>query len=158
VACGLVCASALAGCGGASTDTGGFTSSQFSNAQRALGALAQTSVYDTALDITQTAAEDPTACVVHIQSANPLMFEVLMTWVPNIKNLGGSVTQQAASRAYSWITALIGPDGVQGKYAFHEGNEATLQALEAHYGNAFSKPVEKCLLLQNDAFGLLPSS
>lgn len=147
----------LAGCGGVKTDAGGFKAGEFSNAQKALDALAQTSVYDTALEITQTAAEDPTACVVHLESKSPLMFKVLMTWKPNPKNLGGTVTQQAASRTYSWILASIGPEGVQGAYSFHEGNERTLKALESHYGDAFSKPVEKCLLLQNDAFGLLPS-
>ena len=113
----------LAGCGSAKIDAGGFTASEFSSAQKALDALAQTSVYDTALEITQTAAEDPTACVVHLESKNPLLFTVLMTWKPNIKNLGGTVSQGAAQRTYSWITARIGPQGVQGEYAFHEGNE-----------------------------------
>jgi hypothetical protein len=156
----LSCAlGALAGCGGgAKTDNGGYTSQDFRNAQKALGALAQTSVYDTALEITQTAAEDPTACVVHLESKKPLLFKVLMTWKPNIKNLGGTVAQGAGGRTFSWIVAVIGPTGVQGKYSLHEGNELTLKALEAHYGDAFAKPVEKCLLLQNQAFGLLQSS
>jgi hypothetical protein len=80
-----------------------------------------------------------------------------MTWKPNLKNLGGDVAQGAGGRTYSWIVATIGPNGVHGKYSLKEGNELSLKALEAHYGNAFSKPVEKCLLLQNQAFGLLPS-
>jgi hypothetical protein len=147
----------LAGCGGTATDAGGFTATQFTDAQKALDALAQTSVYDAALAITQTAAEDPTACVVHIEKANPLTFKVLMTWKPNIANLGGTVAQGAGGRLFSWITATIGPQGLAGDYSFHEGNESTLKALEGRYGNAFAKPVEKCLLLQNDAFGLLSS-
>jgi hypothetical protein len=147
----------VAGCGGASTDGDGFTSSQRAGAERALSALAETSVYDTALDITQTAAEDPTACQVHIQKTNPLTFEVFMTWVPNVANMGGTVLQQAASRLYSWVRAIITPAGVQGYYSFHEGNDLTLGGLEAQYGDAFAKPSAKCLLLQNDAFGLLPA-
>jgi hypothetical protein len=146
----------LAGCGGTSTDAGGFTAADRTAANKALGALAQTSVYDAALEITQTAAEDPTACVVHIEGTNPLKFKVFMTWIPNIKNLGGTVTQQAAARTYSWIQAIIGPEGLQGDYSFHEGNELSLAALKARYGDAFAKPVATCLLLENDAFGLLP--
>ena len=149
----------LAGCGGGgSKDSGGYTPQEFRNAQKALDALAQTSVYDTALDITQTAAEDPNACVVHLESRKPPLFKVLMTWKPNPKNLGGTVAQGAAGRTFSWIIATIGPNGVQGEYSLHEGNELSLEGLQAHYGDAFSKPVEKCLLLQNQAFGLLPSS
>jgi hypothetical protein len=146
-----------AGCGGTSTDAGGFTANEFRDAQRALDVLAQTSVYDAAIEITHTAAEDPTACVVHLESKNPLTFKVLMTWKPNIANLGGTISQRASGRLYSWITASIGPQGLVGDYSFHEGNELTLKALEARYGDAFTRPVEKCLLLQNDAFGLLPS-
>ncbi len=149
---------AVVGCGGTKTDSGGFTPQEFRNAQKALDALAQTSVYDTALDITQTAAEDPTACVVHLESRKPLLFRVLMTWKPNSKNLGGTVAQGAAGRTFSWIVAMIGPNGIHGEYSLHEGNELSLKALQAHYGGAFSKPVERCLLLQNQAFGLLPSS
>jgi hypothetical protein len=152
-------AAALAGCGGGSkTDAGGFTASDFRGAQKALDALAQTSVYDAALDITQTAAEDPTACVVHVESRDPLLFRVLLTWKPNTANLGGSVEQGAGGRTFSWIVAVIGPNGIHGEYSFHQGNELTNAALKAHYGDAFSKPLEKCLLLQNQAFGLLPSS
>ncbi len=151
------CATLLAGCGGASTDSTGFTGADRAGAVKALDALAQTSVYDAALDITQTAAEDPTACAVHIQSTNPLTFEVFMTWIPNVANLGGTQIQQAASRLFSWIRATITPQGLQGPYSFHEGNELTLTALKAEYGQAFAKPAAKCLLLENDAFGLLPA-
>ena len=156
LAAGLVLA--VSACGSAPTDKGGFTASEFTDAQKALGALAQTSVYDVALDITETAAEDPTACVVHIETSDPLTFKVFMTWIPNIKNLGGTVAQGAAGRAFSWIRAVIGPDGLQGDYSLHEGNETTLKALEAQYGDAFNRPLEHCLLLQNQAFGLLPST
>ena len=162
IAAGLLlsCAlgTALTGCGGSKTDSGGYTAQEFRNAQKALDALAQTSVYDTALEITQTAAEDPDACVVHLESRKPALFKVLMTWKPNPKHLGGTVAQGAGGRTFSWIIATIGPDGIHGSYSLHEGNELSLKALEAHYGDAFSKPVERCLLLQNQAFGLLPSS
>jgi hypothetical protein len=43
-------------------------------------------------------------------------------------------------------------------YSFHAGNEASEALLESKYGDAFNKPVEKCLLLQNRQFGLLPAS
>jgi len=158
IAAALACATLTAGCGSVRHDRGGFTPSQFTDAQKALAALAETSVYDSALDITQTAAEEPTACEVHIESTNPLMFKVFLTWIPNIANLGGTVLQQAAARTYSWLQAIIGPQGLAGNYSFHEGNELTLAGLQSHYGDAFAKPVERCLLLQNDAFGLLPST
>jgi len=148
----------VAGCGSTRTDSDGFTAADRLSAETTLAALAQTSVYDTALDITQTAAEDPTACQVHIQSTHPLTFEVFMTWIPNIKNLGGTVQQKAGERLYSWIRAIMTPAGVKGSYSLHQGNDMTLSGLDAQYGDAFAKPSAKCLLLQNDAFGLLPAN
>ena len=144
----------LAGCGGSGKiDKGGFSSGDFSAAQNALNALAQTAVYDSALNVSLTQAEVPTACVVHIQSKKPLTFRVLMTWTPNPEALG----DKGYVRSYAWITADIGASGLKGDYSFHQGNEATMSALKAHYEGAFSKPVEKCLVLQNRKFGLLPS-
>jgi hypothetical protein len=156
VAASAAAALLLSGCGSSSTFQGGFSASDYTAGQKALATLAQTSVYDAALEITLTAAEDPTACVLHIENHNPLTFKLFMTWIPNPKNLGGTVKQQAAARTWSWIQAVIGPQGLQGDYSFHEGNELSLGALQARYGDAFSQPVEKCLLLQNEAFGLLP--
>jgi hypothetical protein len=148
----------LAGCGGGGgTDSGGFTPSQFSAARDALAILGQTAVYDAALKISLTEAEVPTNCVVHLQQTNPLTFRVFLTWEPNQAALGGSVAKNAAGRSYSWLDAVIGTSGVKGDYSFHQGNERTLEELRTQYGDAFSKPVETCLVLQNQRFGLLPA-
>jgi hypothetical protein len=150
---GLAGAAVVAGCGGGGgVDRDGFTASQRKAARAALAELAQTSVYDAARELSLTEAEVPTACVVHIEKAKPLTFRILMTWVPKAGVLGGS------QRAFSWLEAVIGPDGLRGDYAFHQGNERTKRALEAHYGDAFAKPAAKCLVLQNRQFGLLPAS
>jgi hypothetical protein len=149
----------LAGCGGGGggVDAGGFTSSQFSAARNALAILGQTSIYDAALKLSYTEAEVPNNCVVHIEQTKPLTFRLFMTWVPNAGALGGTVSKNAAGRAYSWLDAVIGADGLKGDYSFHQGNETTIEALHSHYGDVFSKPVENCLLLQNQRFGLLPA-
>ena len=47
--------------------------------------------------------------------------------------------------------------GLKGDYSFHQGNELSMANLKTHYGDAFSKPLHKCLVLQNQKFGLLPS-
>jgi len=149
----------LAGCGGGGggTDSGGFTPKQFSAARDALALLGQTAVYDAALKLSYTQAEVPNNCVVHIEQTNPLSFRVFMTWEPNAEALGGTVQKNAAGRSYSWLDATIGTSGLKGDYSFHQGNEKTLEDLRSHYGDVFSKPVENCLVLQNQRFGLLPA-
>jgi hypothetical protein len=150
---------ALAGCGGGGggrVDSGGYTASQFNAARDVLTQLGQTSVYDAALKISYTQAEVPTACVVHIEQRNPLTFKVFLTWVPNQAALGGGPAA-AAQRSYSWLEAVVGAAGLKGDYSFHQGNELTMADLKTHYGDAFSKPVHQCLVLQNQKFGLLPS-
>jgi hypothetical protein len=156
---GIVCTFVLAGCGGGGggkVDSGGFTASQFNAARNALTLLGQTSVYDAALKLSYTQAEVPTACVVHIEQEKPLTFKVFMTWVPNKTSLGvGKVG--TALRSFSWLEAVIGAQGLKSDYSFHQGNELSMADLKTHYGNAFSKPVHRCLVLQNQKFGLLPS-
>ena len=143
----------LAGCGSSKVDSGGFTASQFKAAEQALTFLGQTSVYDDALKTSDTEAEVPTTCTVHLEEKKPLTFKVFLTWIPNIANTG-----KGNLRAYSWVEAVLGPDGLKQNYSFHAGNEASEALLESKYGDAFDKPVEKCLLLQNRQFGLLPAS
>jgi hypothetical protein len=143
----------LAGCGGSgAADANGFTPGDRKAAQNALTSLAQTSVYDAALKISLTQAEPPTKCVVHIETAKPLTFKVFMAWQPNAE-----IVAAGYARSYSWLEAVVGPDGVNGDYSFHQGNELTEGDLTARYGNAFAKPAAKCLVLQNRKFGLLPA-
>ena len=150
----VAAATMLAGCGGSGgVDSGGFTSSQFTAAENALAVLAPTAVYDLALKTSLTFASPPTACVVHIQTASPLTFRVFMTWIPNQSILG-----RGTGRPYAWLSAVIGTAGLQGDYSFHSGNEVTEAALRAQYGDVFNNPVEKCLVLENRHFGLLPAS
>jgi hypothetical protein len=152
-------AALLAGCGGGGggTDSGGFTQGQFNSARDVLDQLGQTGFYDAALKLSYTEAEVPNNCVVHIDQQSPLTFHIFLSWLPNVENLGGTVQHNAASRAYSWLDAVITSQGLKGDYSFHQGNEQTLQDLRSHYGDVFSKPVENCLVLQNQKFGLLPA-
>ena len=150
---GVATVSLLSGCGGSKVDSGGFTASQFKAAEQALTFLGQTSVYDDALKTSDTEGEVPTTCTVHLEQKNPLTFKVFLTWIPNIANTGkGNI------RAYSWVEAVLGPDGLKQNYSFHAGNEPSEALLQSKYGDAFNKPVEKCLLLQNRQFGLLPAT
>jgi hypothetical protein len=138
---------ALPACGGSKVDAGGFTSSDRSAAEQALAQLANTAVWTTAAKATYTEGFPPTKCVVHIQKRKPLLFDVFMTWVP----------PPNANRTYTWLRALIGPDGVRGDYSFDYGNEVSQAALTSHYGSAFAKPVLNCLVLVNRKFALLPA-
>lgn len=140
----------LVGCGSNAqqVDRGGFTSDDRKAAQKALAALGETAVWTTAAKATYTQGFPPTRCVVHIKNHDPLMFDVLMTWVPEQRN---------ANRTFTWLQAVIGPNGVNGDYSFDYGNEVSLAALESHYGDAFSKPVLKCIVLINRKFALLPA-
>ena len=151
---GVAAATVLAGCGGGgNVDSGGFTPGQFGAAQNALAVLGPTSVYDLALKTSLTFASPPTACVVHIETTTPLTFRVFMTWIPNQSILG-----RGTGRPFAWLSAVIGTNGLQGDYSFHSGNEVTEAALRAQYGDVFNTPVEKCLVLENRRFGLLPAA
>ena len=144
----------LAGCGGGgSVDSGGFTSGQFNAAVNALAVLGPTAVYDLALKTSLTQASPPTTCVVHIETSSPLTFRVFMTWVPDQSKLG-----RGTGRPFAWLSAVIGTSGLQGDYSFHSGNELTEAALRAQYGDVYNTPVEKCLVLENRRFGLLPAT
>jgi hypothetical protein len=155
-------ATLLAGCGGGGggTDANGFTASQRTVARTVLTELGQTSVYDIALKTSLTQAEVPTTCVVHIANKNPLTFEMFLSWVPNPAALGNEGFGKSSGylRAYSWLEAEIGANGLKGDYSFHSGNELTEAAMRAHYGDVFAKPVANCLVLQNRKFGLLPAA
>src|SRR5262245_51512162 len=151
----------LAGCGGGGggVDANGFTASQRTAARNVLVQLGQTSVYDIALNTSLTQAEVPTTCVVHIEETDPLTFKMVLSWVPNPEALGyGPKGRSGYVRAYSWLEAQIGADGLKGDYSFHSGNEPTEAAMRSHYGDAFEKPAAKCLVLQNRKFGLLPAA
>ena len=156
VAAGLL----LAGCGGGGgVDANGFTASQRSAARNVLTQLGQTSIYDIALNTSLTQAEVPTTCTVHIEGTDPLTFKMFLTWVPNPDALGYTAKGSSGyERAYSWLEAQIGADGLKGDYSFHSGNEQSEAAMRAHYGDAFDKPAAKCLVLQNRKFGLLPAA
>ena len=138
---------ALPACGGSKVDAGGFTSSDRAKAEQALAQLANTAVWTTAAKATYTQGFPPTKCVVHIQDRKPLLFDVFMTWIP-LPN---------TNRTYTWLRAVIGPDGVKGDYSFAYGNEVSKAAVMAHYGSAFAKPVLNCLVLINRKFALLPA-
>ena len=105
--------------------------------------------------MTLTESRSPT-CVLHIEAAKPLTFKLFMTWIP-------TATQQrtvfaGVPRAYVWLQAVIGPNGVKQDYSLHLGNERSLKALKSHYGDAFTNPVDRCVLLVNGRFGLLSSA
>jgi hypothetical protein len=147
---------ALAGCGGRSAvDTGGFSAGDREAAHKALSTLSQTSVWQTALRTTLTESSLPSACVVHIESRKPLTFKLLLTWIPD------ATTQRTVfggqPRADVWLRAVIGPEGLRGAYSLRLGNEHSVAALRSHYGDAFRKPVDRCLLLANGTFGLVSS-
>jgi hypothetical protein len=143
---------ALAGCGGGGKDNGGFTSGDRKAAENVLALLARTAVYTAAVKTSNVQGFPPTACVVHIEKRKPLTFKVFMSWIPNLPP-GGVQT-----RSYAWLAAVMGPQGLKQDYSFRTGNEPTEVALRTRYKNAFAKPVEKCLVLQNQRFALLSSA
>jgi hypothetical protein len=151
---GLAGAAVMSGCGGGGVDANGFTTGDRKAARNALTALGETSVYDAALKISLTHEHVPNTCVVHIESEKPLTFRMFLTWTPNPEALGDP---SGYLRSYTWLDAVIGASGLKGDYSFHQGNELTEKDLKARYGDAFSKPVANCLVLQNRKFGLLPA-
>jgi hypothetical protein len=139
-------AALLSACGGGrGVDAGGFSAGDRKAARAVLTLLAQTAVYVTATETSYTEGFPPTACAVHIETRKPLTFKVFMSWVP----------PRGTNRTYSWLQAVIAPEGLKQAYSLHFGNEISERDLQAHYGSAFAKPVEKCLVLQNEKFGLL---
>ena len=146
---GVTSAAVIAGCGATSkVDRGGFTAQDRSQAMAALGILSQTAVWTTAAEVTYTNGNVAKTCSLHIANDKPLTFELFLTWFP-----GGA----GKNRRYAWLQAVIGPQGLKADYSFHLGYEPTAKALASHYGNAYTKPAERCLVEQNGTFALLPS-
>jgi len=142
----------LVGCGTDSkVDAGGFTAGDLKAATVALGLLAQTSVWNAASEVTDTNGNLPTSCSFHIATAKPLMFELFITWAPD------SAHGAAPNRRYAWLQAVIGPAGLKSGYFFHVGYTSTLQALASHYGQAYERPAEKCLIEETGTFALVPA-
>jgi hypothetical protein len=144
------------GCGGGDKlDEGQFSAKDRQAARVILGLLAHTSVWQAAARMTLTESASP-VCVIHLESADPLRFKLFMTWIP------GPIEQQTifagVPRAYVWLQAVLGPKDQKRDYSLHLGNELTLAGLKAHYGDAFSFPVERCQLLVNGTFRLLSSA
>jgi hypothetical protein len=157
LAAGVVIASsavAAAGCGAGKTDEGGFTRSDRDAAAKVLGLLARTSVYTAAAKMSLTQGHPPTDCFVHIQTRKPLTFRVFMTWV----SARPASEVEAQARAYSWIEAVMGPKGLKQDYTLRSGNEISETGLRAQYGDVAEKPVDKCLVLENQRFALLSSA
>jgi hypothetical protein len=141
----------MAGCGGASgVDAGGFTAQDLQSGASALALIAQTSVWTAASEVTGTNGNLPTSCSFHIAKERPPTFELFITWAPDAA--GGP----APNRRYAWLDAVIGPGGLKGGYAFHLGYAPTAKLLASHYGSAYAKPAEKCLIEANGTFALVP--
>jgi hypothetical protein len=141
----------LAGCGATSqVDAGGFTAHDLEAGNAALALLAQTAVWTAASEVTGTNGNVPTRCSFHVAKTEPLTFELFITWSPD------TASGPAPNRRYAWLSAVIGPAGLKSGYAFHLGYARTPQALASHYGEAFAKPAEKCLVEQTGTFALVP--
>jgi hypothetical protein len=78
---------------------------------------------------------------VHPHAQDPKLFDLIMAWKPT----------PTTDSAYTWFKATIGPDGAI-PASLHLGVEPSLQALKAHYGEAYTRPFDPC---QIDAFGNL---
>jgi hypothetical protein len=151
VAMGLIGAGFLAGCGGQGSrqfDRGGFSAAERQAAQTALDALSQTAVATTAVQDVGVIGY-PTRCVVHLERRKPLTFKLLLTW---------KAAPSSNRNWYSWVRAVIGPEGLKRDYSFRAGNDFTVRELQSHVGNAFSKPYEPCEITNIGTFSLIPFS
>ena len=148
----MVCVSVgLAGCGSSSTvDAGGFSAGDLTAASKALAVLAQTSVWNAAAEVTYTNGNLPKTCSFHIEREKPLTFKLFITWVHDPYNIGA-----APNRRDAWLEAVVSPEGLSAGYLFHLGYAPTAKALASHYGDAYAKPAEKCLVEQNGTFALV---
>ena len=143
----------LAACGAASgVDAGGFTGSDIKAATAALRALAQTSVWNAAAEVTFTNGNPPASCSFHIAKTSPLTFELFMTWVPD------PAQGAAPNRRYAWLQAEIGPEGLKSSYSFHLGYVPTAHALASRVGDAFARPAEGCLIEESGTFAPGPGA
>src|ERR1051326_2786045 len=147
--CVLGLAATLAGCGGGGSskvDKGGFTADERQAAQDALNALSQTAVATTAVQNVGVIGY-PQTCVVHLQARKPLTFKLFLSWAS---------PPEANRSFYSWLKAVIGPEGLKRDYAFSAGNETELAALRSHIGNATARPWEPCEITNIGTFSLVP--
>src|SRR5437868_2136550 len=96
---GMAAAAALAGCGGAQVDPGGFTAGDRKHAQAVLDTLANTSIPTTLVSITNTGGIAPAECKIHLQSANPATFKLFLFWTP--------YDPQHTGNTYTWLEATI---------------------------------------------------
>jgi hypothetical protein len=151
VAAGAV---ALAGCGeSGKLDEGQFSAGDRKAARAVLSTLAQSNLWHIAERTTLMESSSPAACVLHIETAKPLTFKLFMTWIPSAAAQRGVF--RGNPRAYVWLEAVLGREGLQKPSSLHLGNEHSLKELKSHYGDAFTKPVERCVVLADGTFGLL---
>ena len=150
VAAAALAAVSLTGCGGGGSevDSGGFTAADWKAAQDMLSTLARTSLWDTAAQVTYTNGAPTTACGIHIVKSKPRTFKVFMAWIPG----GGGI-----NRRYAWLQAVVGPELLKQDYSFRLRYTLTERALRSHYGDTFTKPYARCLVLENGRFALLPA-
>jgi hypothetical protein len=142
----------LTGCGGSShVDAGGFTPQEVTAGAAALELLGHTSVWTAAAEVTGTNGHLPMRCSVHVVRTKPLTFELFLTWAPS------SAHGAASNRRYAWLRAVIGAGGLTSGYSFHLGYEPTLKLLATHYGDAYLKPADKCLVEKTGTFALIPA-
>jgi hypothetical protein len=137
------------------TACGGGTASREGDRQATLTALrilSSSSLWQIATRTTLTQSSQPAACVLHIEKTKPLKFKLFMSWIPTATVQ--RTVFEGQPRAYVWLRAAITKQGAKPDYSLHLGNERSLEALKSHYGDAFSKPFERCVLLANGAFGL----
>ncbi len=135
-----VCLLALTGCGSGGVDAGGFSSSNRNAAQNALDTLQSTSVSTIILQLSAT-NEIPAICRVHLESRKPLTFKLFLAWIPR-----GQFRQSETGNVYSWLQILLNRDGVTGNN-WHVVSSPRKATLEAAYGDALSKPFDRCEIL-----------
>jgi hypothetical protein len=140
----------LSGCGsGTAVDAGGFSAADLTAATKALTVLSQTSVWNAAAEVTYTNGNLPKTCSFHIERRSPLTFKLFITWAPD------PAKGAAPNRRYAWLEAILGEKGLRAGYYFHLGYVPTAEALASHYGDAYAKPAERCVIEQTGTFALV---
>jgi hypothetical protein len=130
----------LTACGSRGVDAGGFTASDRKAAQSGLDTLQSTSVSTMIVQLSAT-NQIPAVCLVHLESRDPQTFRVFIAWEPR-----GNFKQADTGNNYSWLTILLSSSGLKGNN-WHLDNSPTKGALVAAYGDATTKPVDRCEIL-----------